>query len=157
MKRIRHAISACSTSKFAIVLCTIFLIFDFIAIFFLCDKIANIIIGITTGLIATISFYIFTRYTESIATIFEIQHLTTILIDDISNIYNEAKNIDMMIKTINDYQFNVSFLSNKIVYKDDIFDLLKKIKALNDKIKSPNNDYSKEIAEIKDARDFLLD
>ena len=126
-------------------------------LFFLCDKIANIIIGITTGLIATISFYIFTRYTESIATIFEIQHLTTILIDDISNIYNEAKNIDMMIKTINDYQFNVSFLSNKIVYKDDIFDLLKKIKALNDKIKSPNNDYSKEIAEIKDARDFLLD
>lgn len=156
MKRIRHAVSACSTSKAAIFLCVIFLIFDFIAVFFFCDKIASIIIGITTGLIATITFYIFTRYTESIETVFEIQHLTTILIEDISN-SNKSDEKANMLRMINDYQFNVSFLSHKIVYKDDLFDLIKKINALSNSIKGSNNDYSCEITELENARDCMLE
>lgn len=157
MKRIRHAASACSTSKAAIFLCVIFLIFDFIAVFFFCDKIASVIIGITTGLIATITFYIYTRYTESIATVFEIQHLTTILIEDISKNSNKCAEKAKMMRMINDYQFKVSFLSHKIVYKDDLLDLLKKINALSNSIKCSNNDYTREITEVEDARDYMLD
>lgn len=156
MKRLKHAIGACIASKFAIIICILLLCFDIFAEFYFCDEITSILLGITTGLIATLTFYIYTRYIDSILSILEMQHITTLFLDNTLEMVNCDCEKKTLLRHTKDYQSKLSVLSCKLVYNKDYFYLLERIDGFVMSIKGAQSDFSKEFTEIAEARDRML-
>ena len=155
-KKIKHAFMACLVSKFAITICLLLIILDVFAECYFCSHITSILIGITTGLIATLAFYIYTRFTDSITSILEIQHITTLFLDESWEIINTEFTKELLLKNTKAYQYQISLISYKVVYKTDYYLLLQKISDYVEKLNENQNDYTAELTAIANARDQML-
>lgn len=157
MKKLKHIMRACWVSKIAILVCILLVGLDVVAGIFFCEIIKDILIGITTGLVATLTFYIYTKYMDSITSILTTQHITTLFLDDIFDSIISSDSKKVLLKRVKEYQYDLSVLSYKITYKKDFYVLLKKISDLVDAINNKKSNYTKELNEIAKARELLIE
>lgn len=157
MKRTKHAIMACCYSKTAIVICIGLIILDIIAEIFFCQIVIDILLGTTTGLIATLFFFIYTRYFDSITAVQNIQHITTVFLDSSFDMIKKEESKEEILKHTISYQSQLSMLSYKVVYKRDVFTLLNKIDDFVHALQESSPNLNNKLTAIAEARDQMLD